>query len=105
MNGSIVGGVYWVEKGHMEPEAMGGQASDSICHGVLTVSHCSAGRVHRVSSGFPVTIQMLCLYEVYFGSMMTLFLKPRAQDGTDLVILNVLKELQMRARKSLIALQ
>lgn len=29
-----VGGLYWVEKGHMVPEAMGGQASDSICHGV-----------------------------------------------------------------------
>ncbi len=46
VNGGIVGGVYWVEKGHMVPEAMGGQASDSICHGVLTVSHCSAVQVH-----------------------------------------------------------
>lgn len=41
VNEGIVG-VYWVEKGHMVPEAMGGQASDSICHGVLTVSRCSA---------------------------------------------------------------
>lgn len=42
VNEGIVGGVYWVEKGHMVPEAMGGQASDSICHSVLAVSHCSA---------------------------------------------------------------
>lgn len=39
VNEGIVGGVYWVEKGHMVLEATGGQASDSICHGVLNVSH------------------------------------------------------------------
>ena len=47
VNEGIVGGVYWVEKGHMVPEAMGGQASDSICHGVSTMSHCSVAQVHR----------------------------------------------------------
>lgn len=31
VNEGIVG-VYWVDKGHMVPEAIGGQASDSICH-------------------------------------------------------------------------
>lgn len=42
VNEGIEGGVYWVEKGHMVPEAMGGQTRDSICHGVLFVSHCTA---------------------------------------------------------------
>lgn len=38
VNEAIVGGVYWVEKGHMVLEAMGSQASDSIYHGVLACS-------------------------------------------------------------------
>lgn len=46
VNEGIVGGVYCVEKGHMVPKAMTGQASDSICHGVLTMTHCSALQIH-----------------------------------------------------------
>lgn len=47
VNECVVGGVYWGEKGHMVPEAMGDQPSDSICHSVLTVSHCSAVHAHE----------------------------------------------------------
>lgn len=46
VNAGIIGGMYWVEKGHMVLEATGGQASDSICHGVLTVSHCPPVPAH-----------------------------------------------------------
>lgn len=63
MNEGIVGGVYWVEKGHMVPEAMGGQASDSICHGVLTVSHCSSVQVHL---GIQIHTQFIFCMNIYF---------------------------------------
>lgn len=100
MNEGIVGGVYWVAKGHMVPEATGGQASDSICHGVLTVSRCFAVQIHLGVQWYSgknqqaiqkTFIQISVKY--ILKPVMSLFLMAQTKD-----ILYVLKDLQLRVR-------